>query len=516
MRSERSKILMERRLETHLQQPTQFISADASEAGGKGSNAVVQSSGRRHKTPTTRSSFSQSYFFFKWLLNEIEKPWTPLNEVYPFPTRRKIRNGGKKSLTAKNSSYSPKALAWRMSESEARLCKMERLFPVDNPGLIAEMEDLANIYFDLGRYRQAESLYCRVAHVNRRTMGDEDPETLRICLQVIKTIRAQTKYLEAKKLHEDLHPKIIRLIDPWDELAVQSRVELAAIQYFRGNYKEAESIEREVLQIALNGFGPRHFITRVAMISLGKILMYRQQHFQTKQLLRAALQIESDLLEGPQQLFYIKSELGKVLCNQSRYRESISLLKDAVKWSTRSLEMEHPDTLMHIYRLTRSLRFQGKHLESEQLIRPNFWRTKELMGLTHPTTQGILEGLAYVLMQLGRWEEATIWHEELFRLRLERYGLEHDRTRNARDWLEYCYTMQGLYKDPSSLSAKLESVLSSKAGTIDTKKFARKYDQTKEGEEDEDEEELEEIQPWKKRRLMTCTFKLKGKSVEER
>lgn len=74
--------------------------------------------------------------------------------------------------------------------------------------------------------------------------------------------------------------------------------------------------------------------------------------------------------------------------------------------------------------------------------------------------------------------------------------------------------MQGLYKDPSSLVAKLESVLSRKIGAIDTEKFARKYDQTKEGEEDEDEEELEEIQPWKKRRLMTCTINLKGKSVE--
>ena len=60
-------------------------------------------------------------------------------------------------------------------------------------------------------------------------MGDEGPETLRIYFCVIRIVRAQTKYLEAKKLHEDLYLKTIRLIDPWDELAVLSRAEMAKI-----------------------------------------------------------------------------------------------------------------------------------------------------------------------------------------------------------------------------------------------------------------------------------------------
>lgn len=64
---------------------------DGEELGEEGSGALVRTSKKRQRSPSPAE-----LLICKWLLSQIEKPWTPLNEVYPFPMSfksRKARNG---------------------------------------------------------------------------------------------------------------------------------------------------------------------------------------------------------------------------------------------------------------------------------------------------------------------------------------------------------------------------------------------------------------------------------------
>jgi hypothetical protein len=47
-------------------------------------------------------------------------------------------------------------------ESEKRLWELKQTLEPDSAGFVAEMVDLADIYYGQGRYESAESLYHRV------------------------------------------------------------------------------------------------------------------------------------------------------------------------------------------------------------------------------------------------------------------------------------------------------------------------------------------------------------------
>jgi hypothetical protein len=156
---------------------------------------------------------------------------SPFNEIYVFPPSRTSGRAPKPIATVSTS--------YRMKETEleAKFDKLKRQFPIHHAAVIAVMEHLANIYYNLNKMQKAERLYRSLVDVFQRTVGPTNLKTLMACRDVISTIIFQGKYAEAQSLNQNLRSAISKLVSPHHDLAMWVRWADGAVAWALGQKK---------------------------------------------------------------------------------------------------------------------------------------------------------------------------------------------------------------------------------------------------------------------------------------
>jgi hypothetical protein len=67
----------------------------------------------------------------------------------------------------------------------------------EHPSTLASMADLASIYWNQGRWKEAEELEVQVLETRKRVLGDEHPDTLRASSNLASTLMSQGRKEEA-------------------------------------------------------------------------------------------------------------------------------------------------------------------------------------------------------------------------------------------------------------------------------------------------------------------------------
>jgi hypothetical protein len=179
-----------------------------------------------------------------------------LSQVSPFPTH----TTKSRLYIVPKSSTDDKPLSQQLLDCEIRFRKLERSLPVDNPGLIFELQRMANLAFRSGEFKKAERLYLRLARAKQKRIGREHPDTVIVYLDLIENKIDGGELEEAERLHQGIHSRIIQLFGIESELSIRSLLLMANIRYYLPRGQTAASIQREALQVALNAFGLRHAI----------------------------------------------------------------------------------------------------------------------------------------------------------------------------------------------------------------------------------------------------------------
>ncbi|KAG0651284.1 hypothetical protein D0Z07_1582 [Hyphodiscus hymeniophilus] len=473
------------------------------------STAVARSSNNRR-----RSTSPSELLICQWLV-QIERPWTPLNEVSLFPISLKIR----KTRTGTYLKITPaKSVRLEITVREDRIGKMQKIFPPDHQGFVAEMHNLGRLYQRAGKYDLAECMYQRAALARQKSLGTCDEDTINLYLSIIEMKYYFGAVSEALTLCEDLHAKIQKLFNASHRLAFLSRSVLGGILATLERYEEAESLGREALQIALGEFGHKNATTSEAIHNLGYTMGLREKTTaQAEQLLSTALQIATQIARNSGENYQeTRSDLGFVLKQQGRYEESCKMFKVAAKWLILNHGMDHPYTMNTIAGLSSSLAKSGQLEEGERLLRQVLSRYTQTLAST-PNMCYLLGELAALTVKLGCWTEAAEIYEQLLRYMSELYGPLHGYTMWARERLDEYYEMQGLYNDRAAFQDKLKSILESKPDFSKILTKRRKYGRISGARDDDSEDEVEEIRPEKRRRNMTCTFNFRAEQdrVEE-
>ena len=126
----------------------------------------------------------------------------------------------------------PFSLSLQMQEvKEFRIRKCEVIFGAENDQTLKFKCDLAALFLRTYQFRSAEDLYLQVAESRQKTLGFAHRDTLFVYLKVIKVKILRGEYLEAEKIHRDVHGTILDLFDPESELALESTSLRADIFY---------------------------------------------------------------------------------------------------------------------------------------------------------------------------------------------------------------------------------------------------------------------------------------------
>ncbi|KAJ7798552.1 hypothetical protein B0H14DRAFT_32821 [Mycena olivaceomarginata] len=317
-----------------------------------------------------------------------------------------------------------------------RLTDDDELFRI---GLIAHVDSLvqnpatvkpvfqakyAQIYFDSGRYKEAESLEVAVLEKQKNHLGTDHPDTLRAMANLAVTYHKLGRYQEAEPLEVTVLEKRNQLLgaDHPDTLHVIAN--LAATYCELGRYQEAEPLEVTVLEKRNQLFGADHPDTLHAIANLAatyhKLGRYQEAESLEVTVLEKRKQLfgadHPDILHAIANLAVTYHELG-------RYQEAVPLEVTVLEKRKQLFGADHPDTLHAIANLAATYHKLGRYQEAEPLEVTVLEKRKQLFGADHPDTLHAIANLAATYHKLGRYQEA----EPLEVTVLEKLGKDHPR-----------------------------------------------------------------------------------------
>jgi serine/threonine-protein kinase len=198
--------------------------------------------------------------------------------------------------------------------------------------------------------------------------------------------------------------KLRSLLAPRDAATVESLSLLANVIRLKGQYKEAEPLFREMLQIRTAAFGQDQVRIADTLNSLGECLYLEGKNAEAESKLREALRIYRR--ESPNLGSGARDHLARLLEDRGDYLEAIQLLKEAVEIDRRAQEYNSPSYTTHLHNLAGARARVGDVFTAEAELRESLDTERHVLGEAHPDLGYPLNLLGVVLLEEGEWQRA--------------------------------------------------------------------------------------------------------------
>jgi tetratricopeptide (TPR) repeat protein len=334
------------------------------------------------------------------------------------------------------------------TDLEIKYGKLKQQFPAGNPAVTTVMEDLAHVAYRLQKYGKAECVYQQLLDLYRQTLGPNNLKTLRGYEDVILSLKGQGCYSKAKLLNEDLRCAISKLVEPHHPIALRAAERNAWLTEVLEEKGDAETVRRNLLQIRLASYGPRHPGTVRALSILGYTISQRGGGG-GEVLLRTAVQLSVEDPDGKAESnCWGMAMLAQTLDTNGRHEEGYNVATKAIEQFGQLLGPKHKQILSLEEKRAWSLLKIGRFAESEKLFRDLVSCYSNSQGEENKKDlANVWRGLANVLSKKGNAEEAIGWYDKSYRTRLSIFGANHSMSIATCCELADCYEVQNSFND---------------------------------------------------------------------
>jgi tetratricopeptide (TPR) repeat protein len=177
----------------------------------------------------------------------------------------------------------------------------------------------------------------------------------------------------------------------------------------KGDYIQAETIYRRVLEVYEKALGPKHPDTLNSVRSLGNLLREKGDYDEANPFLCRALEGLEKALgpEHPDTLNSINS-LGNLMMEKGDYDSAEELYRRALKGYEKIFGAMDRNTIAMVINLGHVLTDKGNFDNAEPLYRRALEGYEKALGSEHPDTLECVNSLGKLLMGIGNFEAAEI------------------------------------------------------------------------------------------------------------
>ena len=367
----------------------------------------------------------------------------------------------------------------------------------DNP-LVHEPPVEAAIRLTLGRtYRALGQLDESIEHLerslelNRQTLGEDDPETLRARYEVGVAYNAAGRHAEAEEILADALERQRRLLGTGHEDTLATTLDLAIVQSFGlREHEQATPLFEHVLAEYRRIYGDDHEETLEAMNALGISYYYQGRYADVEPLWREALEVrERRLGKTHPDTTRSLNNLGLLYFRQERYADAERMYQRAIDSMVKLHGDDHPDTLSARNNLAVLYNSWGRSERARELNEETLETRRRVLGEEHPDTLLSLNNLAETFRLLGLYDEAEVRLLEALELTARTRGEAHPEALRVHNNLGLVYHAQHRYPESEAafrevLALRLEVLGAADGDTLDTRLYlgdlyrdTRRYDE---------------------------------------
>ena len=212
-----------------------------------------------------------------------------------------------------------------------------------------------------GKFADAETNFREVYDLDRKRLGDEDPDVLNDLSNIGSILLQQEKFTQGEATFRQVLEAKRRVLGPEHPSTLLTMGNLALALALQKRYSEAEPLYRQVLEIKTRSLGPDNYSTLVTKQQLADDLHQMHRNAEAEQLFRETLDTERRVL-GPEQSDTLLTQhaLADMLATQHHYPEAETLFRQTLALQIKVLTAHHPHTSHTECSLAQVLALQGK------------------------------------------------------------------------------------------------------------------------------------------------------------
>jgi serine/threonine protein kinase len=258
---------------------------------------------------------------------------------------------------------------------------------------------VGGLYIDLGEYRKAQPHLEAAVEVQRRELGEEDPQTLATMHHLGHCLYRRDRQEATGLLGRALELRRRVLGDDHDDTLFTARL-AAACYGLEGRLEEAEQLLRRTLEARRRAFGDQHRETLVTMYWLAGHLARRGQLEEAEALAtRCVEQARRRAGDYPTITLTALNTLVGVYIAREDPAPAEPLAVQVVEGMRRHFGPQHPFTLKAIHRLVRVYQLQGRHAEAAALLAESLTTVRKVHEPDHPVVCTTLHLLGRSLLE---------------------------------------------------------------------------------------------------------------------
>jgi serine/threonine protein kinase len=266
------------------------------------------------------------------------------------------------------------------------------------------MHVMGTVYFGLGLYDDAESLFRKALDLRRRVLGSDNPDTVETMIQLSETT---TRPSEGRQLLRDAIEIRRRTLGPDNPDTLVPMGMLAGWLAGEGRLSEGDKLARQVMEIRSRVHVPDSEATMNSLRYLLIVFMKEGKYSQAEQLDRQILDFRRRRQDADHPDVLIdEGWLAEVLLKEGQWSEAELLQRHGVETGRRVLGPDHFDQANHESMLAEILSQEGRYEEAERLHREALETRRRTAGPGSAPVLDSMNGLAQLLINTGRYSEA--------------------------------------------------------------------------------------------------------------
>jgi CHAT domain-containing protein/Tfp pilus assembly protein PilF len=302
----------------------------------------------------------------------------------------------------------------------------EAKFGKDHPQVALSLNNLAALYWEQGRYGQAEPLFLRSLKIKEDRLGKDDTD-------VALSLSNLALLYKEQGLHTQAEPLLQRSLQireakfGKDHLLVAASLHnLAALWVAQGRYGKAEPLYQRSLQIYQDQLGKDHPEVALSLNNLAGLYQEQGHHSKAEPLFLRSLEIfEARLGKDHPQVATVLNNLAFLFCEREQYDRAEILWRHSLRIWENALGKNHPHAATVLSNLAVLHLKKGQYDRAEPLLQRSLQIRKDQLGKGHPLVAQSLHNLAGLYKDQGQYDQAEPLYQQSLRIYEERLGKDH-------------------------------------------------------------------------------------------
>ena len=334
--------------------------------------------------------------------------------------------------------------------------------------IIIAMDNVARVLSHRRRFMEAEQLHRQALHKGELLLGRLHPDVLITRGDLAGTVRDQNRLDEAEQMYDALVKDWLQLLGERHRLTLIAQSDLAGVLARQGQYQKADDIYREALRIYQETLGVNDPYTVHVMHNLACSASKRNDHLQAVAEFKSVLDLQKKSIGTTHpHTMLTRRNLAETLRLSGDFEQADKLDDETLDLCNSLGENKESEQLETLKNRADSLRAHERYEDSEVIRRRELElrQARLASGEDERGVQDCLDGLAFLLSEQGKYNEAEPICKQILDHRTRQYGPEHEQTLKTLWNLALAYRKQGKFVDAEESYTQLVDIQSKTLGT---------------------------------------------------